>query len=400
MLIAATFGAGRDTDAYFLSYAAALAIGGVISQAVEVAIVPFAARELGAGRAAATRFLDSTASRIAGTAAIVWLLAMAVSWTVARPDVRPSVLRYGACFAPLVVAWCASATYSGGLISRDAIGRATGSMMGRGVGGVIALILMPRSVGLAAVAIGLGVGEIARAFWMRKELVSLVPSEGVRSAGTQPFATAATAQLAAVAANGMAPLGERIMAASLGAGAVSHLEYASRLLVVPQLVFDGALSPLLLSRWSRAAALDGRPPAARDVLAEVSRGIVLAGVIASLVWFTGSFWVRLLLHHGEFGDRDAQIVTTLLRALSIGFIASMGAVLLERFFMATAQNWTLAALSVVRLATRLGVAFATVASLGLMAFTVGFAAAECVYLGLLIVRLLVADRDRRLVGSA
>ena len=40
VLVAAVFGAGSQTDAYFLAYSAVLLLGGTLAQSVEVSIVP------------------------------------------------------------------------------------------------------------------------------------------------------------------------------------------------------------------------------------------------------------------------------------------------------------------------------------------------------------------------
>ena len=380
VLIAATFGAGRETDAYFIAYAAALVVGGTISQGVEVAIVPFSAREISARGRGAIGFVDRGALGTGSVALLIWGAAIAASYLVVRSDLRQAATSFGLSFAPLVLAWCASSAYSGTLIARDAIGVATGTSILRGAGGVIALVAAPRGMGLTAVALGLGVGEVARTWWMRRTLMRRLVDSGGGGTASVGFAKAAFAQVTAVAIGGTAPLGERVLATTLGAGGVSHLEYAARLLIVPQLVFDGALSPILLSRWSREIAARGHGPTRREVVKEVLEGMGVALVLGAALALTAPFWVRLILRHGHFSDVDAAEVGDLLRLLSIGFVFSMGAVLLERYFMAAARNRTLAMLSVLRVLTRLGVAFAFITHLGLRAFACGFAGGELVYL--------------------
>lgn len=380
VLIAATFGAGRETDAYFIAYAAALLVGGTISQGVEVAIVPFAAREISMRGRGAIAFVDRGALETGGIALLLWGAAIVASFFLVRPDLRQAATTFGLSFAPLVLAWCASSAYSGTLIARDAIGVATGTSILRGVGGVIALVIAPRGLGLSAVALGLGAGEVVRVWWMRRALLRRLIDAGTGGPRSVGFARAAFAQVTAVAIGGTAPLGERVLATSLGTGGVSHLEYAARLLIVPQLVFDGALSPILLSRWSREIAVRGRGPKPQEVAKEVLEGMGVALAMGAVLALTAPFWVHLILRHGHFSDVDAAEVSDLLRLLSLGFVFSMGAVLLERYFMATARNRTLALLSVLRVLTRVGVAFALIAHLRLRAFACGFAGGELVYL--------------------
>ena len=60
-IIAAIFGSGWQTDAYFIAYSAVLFLGGTLAQGVEQAIVPFAAREIGRANGSPRRYLDAAA---------------------------------------------------------------------------------------------------------------------------------------------------------------------------------------------------------------------------------------------------------------------------------------------------------------------------------------------------
>ncbi|PYP70743.1 MAG: hypothetical protein DMD41_14190 [Gemmatimonadetes bacterium] len=183
-----------------------------------------------------------------------------------------------------------------------------------------------------------------------------------------------------------APVLEKLMAVSLAAGAASHLEYAYRLLAIPAVLFDGALAPMLLARWSQAVAATGRPPAAAELWRPVGKGLGLAGAIGLTTALLAPGLVHVLLLHGRFRPEDAATVSGVLQGLSIGFVATMATLLLERFYIAAARTGTIATYSSLRAAVRVLVALVLLRRLGILAFVIGYAVAEWGYLAALAAR--------------
>jgi putative peptidoglycan lipid II flippase len=384
ILIAAVFGSGQETDAYFIAYSAVLFLGGTLGQGVEQAIVPFAAREINRLNGSPRRYLDAAARGSATAGLATWLVCLPILVGLAAPPLRHMILEYATCFTPLALAWCAAAAFSGALVSQWRIARATGSMLWRGAGALCGIALVPLGGGLWGVALGLGAGEVSRVWWLRRAVGRELPADqGARPESLRDLRRAASAQVGASAAIGAAPVVERLLAASLGIGAVSHLEYAMRLLSVAAVLFDGALVPLMLARWTSHITTTGAAPARRDVLRVLGKGLGLAAGIASILALFATPLVQVVLGHGRFTPADARTVATVLRALSIAYVANMGASLLERYYIALMRNRTLAALSVGRAALRLGTVWLLLRGQGLLAFPIGFAVSEGTYLVIL-----------------
>lgn len=386
LVIATVFGAGPHTDAYFLVYSTVLLIGGTLGQGLEVAVVPFAARVHHTSPAALRAYLGRAAISATFAATALWVVAVPALILSARAALRPDIARYGAAFAPMVVLWCATSIYSGTLISQWEIAYATASMLWRGAGAIAGLAFAPAGVGLSAVALGLGVGELSRVWWLRRRATLSLPAGtpgGVPSLA--PLARAATSQVLASVAGSAAPVAERLLAAGLGVGAISHLEYATRLLVLPTLLFDGALAPMLFARWTGIIAQQGRLPPARDVFRPVLKGMAAAATCAVLFGLFAPQVVRVVLRHGRFSLTDAVAVGTILRILVIGFVFSMGAMLLERVYMAASRNRVLATLAPVRAGARIVLAVLLLPSQGLLAFGFGYTGAEGIYLLALVI---------------
>ena len=395
IVIAGVFGSGRQTDAYFIAYSAVLLLGGTLGQGVEQAVVPFAAREMHRPEGGARRYLDAAARTSAGAGLVVWLVCLPILAGLAAPALRHSILVYALCFTPLALAWCAAATFSGALVAQWQIARATGSMLWRGVGALVGIALVPLGGGLWGVALGLGAGEVSRVWWLRRAIVrDLPPDAGAHPASLRDLARAASAQAGASAAIGAAPLVERLLAATLGVGAVSHLEYAMRLLSVPAVIFDGALVPLVLARWTSQITTTGAAPPRRDVLRVLGKGLALAAGIAAVLALFAPHIVQLVLEHGRFTPADAVAVAHVLQALSVAYVANMGASLLERYYVALMRNRTLATLSVGRAAVRLLTVWLLLQREGLLAFPIGFAVSDGAYLLTLVLLIPGARRAR------
>src|SRR5690242_16328639 len=137
VLIAAALGAGRETDAYFIAYSAALFLGGTLAQGIEQAVVPFAAYAI--HRALAPRrYLDAAARRSALTSGLLWSIGVpAFVFIAVAPSMRTAIIRYAIALTPLSLCWCAAAVFTGALVSQWKIGSATGSMLWRGLGGLL-----------------------------------------------------------------------------------------------------------------------------------------------------------------------------------------------------------------------------------------------------------------------
>jgi len=226
---------------------------------------------------------------------------------------------------------------------------------------------------------------VSRTWWLRRAVMRELPSrQAAPTESLRALARAASAQAAASAAIGAAPLVERLLAATLGVGAVSHLEYAVRLLSVPAVLFDGALVPLVLARWTNQITTTGVPPSRREVLRLLGKGLGLAAAIAGLLALSASRLVRLVLEHGRFTAADTVAVAGVLQALAIAYVANMGASLLERHYIALTRNRTLAALSLGRAALRLLTVWLSLRPKGLLAFPIGFAVSDWTYLLVLV----------------
>ena len=113
----------------------------------------------------------------------------------------------------------------------------------------------------------------------------------------------------------------------------------------------------------------------------------MAAAIAAVLALSASRVVQLVLGHGRFTAAASAAVARVLQALSIAYVANMGASLLERHYIALTRNRTLAALSVGRAALRLLTVWLLLQPKGLLAFPIGFAVSDWAYLMVLVLLL-------------
>jgi putative peptidoglycan lipid II flippase len=376
VIVGSVFGAGLETDAYFLAYGAVLLIAGTLGQAIEAAIVPFSAAELTTTRG---RFEDRSAKLVLLATIPLWIV-VAPLVSIASPNGMASrVGLYILFLSPMVLCWPVCAAYSGALVARWDIAGASLSVLWRGGGALLGVLVAMAGPGLPAVAAGLSLGELARVLWLRRRVWRSAPADSAAAPDPGVFGRAAAAQVLAGGTGAIPPFVERFLATTLGSGSVSRLEYANRLLVVPAVLFEGGLAPLLLARWSNERAA-GRSPPVKQVLVEIGRGLLLAALLAALIVLLAPMVVKILLGHGRLTAEDLAAISRLLRYLALGFVATMGALLLERLYLAHARNRWLAGLALIRAGLRIGVLIVLLPRLGLLAFPAGYAAGEWVYL--------------------
>jgi putative peptidoglycan lipid II flippase len=396
IVVAAFFGAGRATDQYFLAYAALLFVGGSIGQALEAAVVPYAATALRDGALRARERIGYFVTRAilaGGAGAVVGFLALALGMSLspAMRDSRVPTLLYYLLLAPAIVGWSASGVYSGALVAAMRLERSAIANGFRGLGALAGAIVAGVRGELYFLPLGLSLGEIARAIWLRYQWHDASGSpdtgrQGDARGGSElgSFQRAATAQVAAQGLLAATPLIERLVAGAMVVAAISRLEYAFRLLMVCSVLFDGGIAPWLLARWSRLRSVGEFDARWSEVARSLGAVAVVSVVIGSILAIGAPSIVQLLLTHGRFSAADGEVVTLLIRWYSIGFVANMIVLCAERALVATAQNRRFLQLGVVRAVIRTTIVFALAGREGVFVFPLAFAISELAYLTLVL----------------
>lgn len=390
-ILAAFFGAGPQTDSYFLAYGAVLFLGGAVAQPLEATIVPFAAHALALGRRASLDFMNRlfrqgllTGIVAAGLGGIVLWVAL---WIAHPRGVSPArVLTFYALLAPMAAAWCVAGLYTGSLVSAwrlelGAIGygfRGVGALVGATCGGTLHQ--------LWPVAIGASAGEWGRVWWLHGHWRRALDDLPDRADGTpeRGLVVAAIAQMGAQGVLAAAQFLERLLVGTVAIAAISRIEYAYRIIVAAAVLFDSGVGPWLLARWANVRVIARLRSDWETVYRPLLIASVAALVVSSLIAATAPPLVEVVFHHGAFTTDDSHIVAQILRWYAVGYFFNMSALCVERLLLARVQNRMFLGLAVVRSVVRFGTVLALLHPFGVFALPVGYATGECVYLCVLL----------------
>ncbi len=174
---------------------------------------------------------------------------------------------------------------------------------------------------------------------------------------------------------------EIFVAARGSASGGADFNYAYRALAVAQLLIVGGLTLGALPEWSGYARAQARQALERSIVragAVAALALSLAGAVGLV---TSTSLVRLAFQHGSFTPHDTLMVSMIVRAALIGFVAEGMILVLSPALVADRRNRAAIAFGV----ARTGCVVVLVAAFGLAAgpvgVAVGYSAANATVLG-------------------
>jgi putative peptidoglycan lipid II flippase len=353
-LLAYQVGAGAETDAYYAAFQIPDLLNHLLSGgALSIAFVPLYTRHLAAGDA---RRADHLLATVLGTLTAVAALATALLWWWAEPLIALQFPRFDAAtqattvhltriVLPAQIFFIAGGIVNATLFAYGRFGAAALAPLLYN-GGIIAggLLLAPRAtVGVEGFAWGVLAGAVAGPF-----LAPLLYARGrVRlRMRVAPFDRVFLRYLlvAAPLMLGQSLLTvdewyQRWFGALLGAGAVSYLSYARRLMQVPVAVVGQAIAAAALPALSRLYAEGRHDELNRTVLRTLQAGLALAVLAAGGCWAVAHLLVQLIYQRGAFAPQDSDQVAMILALLCFAVPAWNIQQIIVRAFYARADTW-------------------------------------------------------------
>lgn len=405
IVVAAGFGVSRQTDGLFLAMAVVQSLVLVWGAVVEQFGVPLLA-EVSGRRASAARGAWIRRRALVGAVAS-WVVAGAAlaGWlALTAPAALRDTMTFYALLGPQLWIAAAVAPEAAFLVARGEYRWSALSSGLRALGVLFLYLVAPRALGLVAIAAGYSAGELLRAVVLRvraERRRASEPEPGMEPADPPAGTVGRGAhQLAGNAMAGVGPVVERSIAASLAAGAVTRLDYASKLFYVPSMLFDLNTTSVFLSEWSRLVAGGEWERLRRDVRLTIVRVLALASVIAVGVVLAREPIVRLLLARGSFSPAEVAPVARLLAVLMAAFPFSAAGVLLAGAYVALGESRFFFGVSAAKMAFRVSCAVALAPWLGVTGLAIAFVGThvlECVLFLLNLDRTIArrAERARR-----
>ncbi len=319
-LIAAFYGATLQTDAFFLAYSLAIAFTTLFSQMFESAIIPYLAAEQGS-KARCIWFIKSALSRSLPVFAcagliLAWALKPLLQisgWSAEGAEmVRQTMfgLQPFLWFGLGTAAWSAL-FYNRGLFWFPAV-----SPLARAVV-VMALIFgAHKLLGIRALTAGLVFGEALRLAWAFRigrglSLQDLrYQADAADGALLKKFFADAFWQMAALLAVHLMVVADQCFAQTAGAGQLTLLSYADRLIQIPYLLFLSGFLNIFHADWSRASA-----ESSASLYTKLRRDLfwVAVGAAVTAVLLMASAKLSIAVFYGQapLSDSDRQVLTGL-----------------------------------------------------------------------------------------
>lgn len=374
-LLAYRAGAGAATDAYYAAFQIPdllnyLLAGGALS----IAFLPLYTRQLAGGdRTAADRLLAT----VLGTLTAAAVLATAVLWWFAEPLIALQFPRFDPAtqaatvhltriVLPAQIFFIAGGIINATLFAHGRFGAAALAPLlyngGIIAGGLVLAPLLPTPV--EGFAWGALAGAVLGPF-----LAPLLYARGHVPLGWRiaphDRAFLGYVLIAAPLMFGQTLLTvdewyERWFGALLGAGAVSHLGYARRLMQVPVAVVGQAIAAAALPTLSRLYAEQRHDELNTVVLRTLQAGVGLAVLAAAGCFALARPLVQLIYQRGAFEASDTAAVAAILALLCLAVPAWIAQQIAARAFYARADTWrpmllgTVVALAAIPLYLRLG----------------------------------------------
>lgn len=366
--IAAHYGAGRLTDAYFLVAAVVLFAGGLAIVVMEANVLPAATARRSLGRSGLRHFLLRTGAQAAGGTAVIyvavavvaaWAIGTQDAWTAAQQDLSVQLLVVSGAY---VVVLPLTSTLAAG---HYACGSFLTPTLTQSLRSVVPLAVLPILAGTFTSTLWL-ICALAAGEWLRfiVLLVRLPTIETVAEPFVAPAAlwAAVVPHAISMVVSGLNPVIDRAFATTLTAGSLTKLDLAERMLAVPTLAIT---SSVLLVSGSRWAALRTRPA---ELEADVRRTLRRTFTLATLVTvvLVGSTGLAALVYPGTVAGVEATSLWAVFAVLMVGFPAGMIAFAGPRFMTSTNQTSWLPQLAVANLLLNTGLTWVGVSVAGLV----------------------------------
>lgn len=294
-LLARWFEVGRQTDVYFLVVGAVQLVAYMLALVVESAVLPFAAKAVEQDVRSLRSFSARMSRYVLGAGLPVSLLALAAVAFGVVPAAglvgaeRDDAYTYMLVVAALPVLAALSGVFSAANFTLNRFAFTTSTQVLRAGGGVLGAVLLGEQLGLLAVALGLVLGEAARALTLAVVLPRRGDHDGGQpvDVGLQMLRLASPTLLASlvIAVN---PIVDKAVAARLDAGAATLIELGEKLFYIPMVLLVAAVSKVSATVWARQVGLDGAALRAdfwrvQRVGAAVTSVVVVVAVLAVLL---------------------------------------------------------------------------------------------------------------------
>lgn len=339
--IAYFFGAGIETDAFFLAFGLINFLIIVFTQLFESVMVPQLVEQRSRSQKASD-FANGVFFHILPAVALLCigigfaLPRVLIHWSGWNEALAHRAAHLFMALTPFLFLGIWSTVGNGIFYAHQVFWFPNLSPLIRSVVVVIFIYALHHSLGIQALVIGYVAGEALR--WMGG--VSLLSCfslwrfqvdwrrqrETIRS-----FLKKDLYQVFALGAISIIYFIDLAFASSLGEGNVSLVNYADRLLQVPYLFFQGGFLQVFHSLWSESYYEKPFKQVWRTLGRDVRIVFIVSLVFSLTAWFLRTFLIRLVFDHGGFSNEQLESLDSFFGWLVLGFAPGLVYLLYVRF---------------------------------------------------------------------
>jgi putative peptidoglycan lipid II flippase len=374
--LAALFGASSQTDAFLVAWTIPETVVPLMGDAMTYLLVPVLVAELIRSRSmmpvVRATFLPllavaTTVAVIAASAAPLWVQLLA-------PGIADRELAIN-CFriASLTVVFIGASGYFMAALRADhrfIIPACTGIVYNIGILGCMFALRV--RLGVLGAALGLAVGSLLMVAIQIPSFLRVASFRGLRMQINRRLLVGASlfVPIAAYAMGRQAQVFvERAVGSLLGPGAISHLNYASKIAQVPALL---ALTTAAVAFPLIARAMNDPHLLRVRVHEELRRVVLLILPAIAFFQFFAEPSVRFLLERGVFDASDAAVTASVLRLYSLGLLGQVLIVVgVLIHFSGRRRNWAPALAVLLGLGVTVLLDVSLMTSLGVRGLAVG-----------------------------
>ena len=308
-IVAAVFGATRQSSTYFLALIVPITLGVAMSEALYTALLPPFT-----GPTRPPRTLLYSALRVAAPLAVI-ATGLYVAVVLA---VSPSQVSVWLAFSPVLGGTALNGVYAAFLTAGR---RYSLAILRVPLASAIALAfvggVLPFWRSTTALALGISLGQVLTlaVLALRAHDAPRDDGEGRRIGGWELAASAATVLAATLVGSQLVIVGERFLASGLAAGAVALLAFARGIALLPAMfaqALGSGIFPAATERWQMLE----RESLARLVLTGVRLSILAGLVSTAFVVISRRELVQIAFERDAFGSGDTRETATLVAILA------------------------------------------------------------------------------------
>jgi putative peptidoglycan lipid II flippase len=352
--IAAWYGVGSATDAFFFAYGIIFFLTSIFSNVVSALVVPFVADVKAKGEDQG-RFLGSILMGSGLGMIVISLIFVASGYPTFSliTGFSDSQLKLAYILSletlPIVFLVVWSSLLSGVLNAQQTFGGPQLSFGARSIITLLLIFLLQRFLGIHAIPVGYILGEGFRTLYLFRLLAKIkdvaiklvLPEKDALN-----FFKAASVQVIGVTVLSLFPVIDRTVASWGGVGGVSLLSYAEKLFLLPVSLVGEGLLIVLLSYWSKQT-YDGQPKKLKSDVVKAVFQILYFSVPLGIILFLFRYeYTHIFYNWGSFPRDRITELSQLVGMYIIGLPPYLAALLFARGLLVLKDTLSLTKIAV------------------------------------------------------